>query len=175
MAQVEHVVFFPGPDGSASFRRVASLEAAVATVEQLHNESGVREASVHELHEVPLSFRTYVQVQVAPPAAAAPPAWEADTDVDADRPVEVAVSDLQPLDDSAPDADADAEPDLEVEVEPVRADEPVAAPVAERAEDEADEADEADDEQQAAVVPVQGAASDTQDDEPRPVSLGYFA
>jgi len=70
---VEHVVFFPGPDGAPVFRRVASLEEAVAWVERLRNDEGLAEFSVHSLTEVPLSVRTYYKVKV-PAAAGAVPA-----------------------------------------------------------------------------------------------------
>ncbi len=61
---MEHVVFFPGPDGSSVFRRVASLDEAVAFVETLRNDSGVAEVSVYRLEPVPLAFRTYYRVEL---------------------------------------------------------------------------------------------------------------
>ena len=77
---MEHVVFFPAPDGSAGFRRVPTLEEAVRLVEHLRNVEGINEVSCHALTEVPLAFRTYYRVEVpglaepAPvPAAAAEP------------------------------------------------------------------------------------------------------
>jgi hypothetical protein len=71
---VEHVVFFPGPDGSPAFRRVASLDDAVAWVERLHNVDALTEFSVHALSEVPLSVRAVYKVEATIPtvAAAAP-------------------------------------------------------------------------------------------------------
>jgi hypothetical protein len=81
---MEHVVFFPGPDGAPSFRRLPSLEDAVRMVEHLRNVEGVSEVSVHTLSEVPLAFRPYYRVEVpvgeapvadvAAPVAAAVPA-----------------------------------------------------------------------------------------------------
>src|SRR5205085_12223679 len=47
VSPVEHVVFFPTPDGSPAFRRLSSLEEAVDFVEHLRNEQNVREISVH--------------------------------------------------------------------------------------------------------------------------------
>jgi hypothetical protein len=65
---VEHVVFFPAPDGSPAFRRVAGLEDAIRLVEHLRNVEGVAEVSIHPLGaEVPLAFRTWYRVEV--PAA----------------------------------------------------------------------------------------------------------
>ena len=67
---MEHVVFFPAPDGAPAFRRVASLEEAVRLVEHLRNVEGVAEVAVHPLGaEVPLAFRAWYRVEV--PAAAA--------------------------------------------------------------------------------------------------------
>ncbi|HET6816237.1 MAG TPA: hypothetical protein VFJ17_02035 [Mycobacteriales bacterium] len=66
---MEHIVFFPGPDGAPSFRRVASLDDAVRLVEHLRNVENVSEVSVHTLAPVPLSFRPYYRVEV--PAAEA--------------------------------------------------------------------------------------------------------
>ncbi len=67
---MEHVVFFPAPDGSPAFRRVPSLDEAVRLVEHLRNVEGVSTVSVHALSEVPLAFRAYYKVEV--PAAEAP-------------------------------------------------------------------------------------------------------
>jgi len=55
---VEHVVFWPRADGSQGAARVASLDEAMRTVECLHNDEDVVGATVHELTEVPLAFRT---------------------------------------------------------------------------------------------------------------------
>src|SRR4051794_8416108 len=67
---MEHVVFFPGPDGAPSFRRLPSLDDAVRFVEHLRNVENVSEVSVHTLAPVPLSFRPYYRVEV--PAGEAP-------------------------------------------------------------------------------------------------------
>lgn len=75
---MEHVVFFPAADTTPAFRRVASLEDAVRLVEHLRNVDGVSEVSVHMLAEVPLTFRTVIQVEVpAAPEPAAPVAQQA--------------------------------------------------------------------------------------------------
>jgi hypothetical protein len=69
---VEHVVFFPAPDGSPAFRRVPNLEEAVRLVEHLRNVEGLSTVSVHSLTEVPLNFRAYYRVEL--PAEAVVPA-----------------------------------------------------------------------------------------------------
>lgn len=61
---MEHVVFFPAPDGSPAFRRFPSLDEAVRLVEHLRNVEGVTNVSVHSLSEVPLAFRAYYRVEV---------------------------------------------------------------------------------------------------------------
>jgi hypothetical protein len=69
---MEHVVFFPGPDGAPSFRRLSSLDDAVRFVEHLRNVENVSEVSVHALQSVPLSFRPYYRVEVPAGEAAEP-------------------------------------------------------------------------------------------------------
>ena len=61
---MEHVVFFPAPDGTPAFRRLADLDEAIRLVEHLRNVEGVSSASVHSLTEVPLAFRAYYRVEV---------------------------------------------------------------------------------------------------------------
>lgn len=61
---MEHVVFFPAPDGTPAFRRLASLDEAVRFVEHLRNVENVSEASVHALTEVPLSFKAWYRVEL---------------------------------------------------------------------------------------------------------------
>lgn len=99
---MEHVVFFPAADATPAFRRVASLEDAVRLVEHLRNVDGVSEVSVHMLAEVPLTFRTVIQVEVptAPepvaPAAQPAPALAAPSGADGPpAPVPAAVVPLQ--------------------------------------------------------------------------------
>lgn len=122
---MEHVVFFPTPDGAPAFRRVASLEDAVRLVEHLRNVEGVSSVSVHTLAEVPLAFRAYYRVEI--PAEAGAPVVPAQPTAEV---VEVAV---EPVAELAP------EPAVEpvavaVEPEPVPAlalveDVPVEEPV----------------------------------------------
>src|SRR3954468_15759249 len=68
---MEHVVFFPGPDGAPLFRRLPSLDDAVRFVEHLRNVENVSEVSVHTLAPVPLSFRPSSRVE-GPADGAAP-------------------------------------------------------------------------------------------------------
>jgi hypothetical protein len=70
---VEHVVFFPAPDGAPAFRRVPDLEQAVRLVEHLRNAEGINEVSCHALTEVPLAFRAYYRVEVPAPVEAPAP------------------------------------------------------------------------------------------------------
>jgi hypothetical protein len=83
---VEHVVFFPAPDGSPAFRRVPNLEEAVRLVEHLRNVEGLSTVSVHSLSEVPLNFRAYYRVEL--PAEAVVPAQPVEAVVEA-APVQV--------------------------------------------------------------------------------------
>jgi hypothetical protein len=70
---VEHVVFWPGPDGRQSFERTPSLDDAVKVVSRLRNDEGVENARVYALSEVALTIRVEYRVEV-PPETAAPPA-----------------------------------------------------------------------------------------------------
>lgn len=89
---MEHVVFYPAADGTAAFRRVASLEEAVRLVEHLRNVEGINEVSCHALTEVPLAFKAYYRVEVPTaeaPAAVPPPLLEAPVEAVAVEPVAV--------------------------------------------------------------------------------------
>lgn len=118
---MEHVVFFPAPDGTPAFRRVPSLDEAVRLVEHLRNIDGVSSASVHALTEVPLAFRAYYKVevpaeasvpaqQVAEPAGLEPIALEPEHEV-----VEVAETPaLALVEDVQPEAEQDGQQDEEL-------------------------------------------------------------
>jgi hypothetical protein len=118
---VEHVVFFPAPDGSPAFRRLPSLDEVVAFVEHLRNERDVHEVSVHSLTEVPLAFKTVYRVEVSAASGdvEAPPAEVAEPVAEVEEPVAEPVAEV---------VDPVAEPVAEV-VDPVA--EPVDEPVAE--------------------------------------------
>lgn len=119
---MEHVVFFPAPDGTPAFRRVPSLDEAVRLVEHLRNVDGVSSASVHALTEVPLAFRAYYKVEV--PAEASVPAQQVSEPVGLElMPETIAVEPEQDVvetpalalvEDVAPDVQPDAEQDEEV-------------------------------------------------------------
>ncbi len=86
---MEHVVFFPAPDGAPAFRRVATLEDAVRLVEHLRNVEGVAEVAVHPLGaEVPLAFRAWYRVEV--PGAAPEPVAAVEVPAEAAPEAEVA-------------------------------------------------------------------------------------
>ena len=68
---MEHVVFFPAPDGSPAFRRVPSLDEAVRLVEHLRNVEGINDVGCHALTEVPMAFRAYYRVEVGAVEASA--------------------------------------------------------------------------------------------------------
>ena len=115
---MEHVVFFPAPDGAPAFRRVSSLEDAVRLVEHLRNVEGVAEVAVHPLGaEVPLAFRAWYRVEV--PGAVAEPS----------APVAEPVAELPAEPVAEPVVEPVHEPVLEAAV-PVQP-EPVADPYAE--------------------------------------------
>jgi hypothetical protein len=105
---VEHVVFFPAPNGTPAFRRVADFDEAVRFVEHLRNVDNVTGASVHTLTEVPLSFRAWYRVELPAPAGETTTAVQESTHTELDTP-----SDLE----AAPDAVAPAAVDAAVEVE----------------------------------------------------------
>ena len=101
---MEHVVFFPAPDGAPAFRRLASIEEAVRLVEHLRNVEGVAEVAVHPLGaEVPLAFRAWYRVEVpaavpeAPAAVVEQPAVEQPAVEEPAQPEPVAVVPEQPV------------------------------------------------------------------------------
>ena len=143
---MEHVVFFPAPDGTPAFRRVAALEDAVRLVEHLRNVEGVAEVSVHPLGaEVPLAFRTWYRVEVpagqepapAAPAAHAVPAQAVAPAATLVEPVDVPAVEVPSVE--VPEAPVAEAAPVEPVVEPVAeqheepAAEPVAVPVLEEA------------------------------------------
>jgi hypothetical protein len=127
---VEHVVFFPAPDGNPAFRRLPSLDDAVRFVEFLRNSEDVTEVSVHALTAVPLAVRTVYRVEVAAdaPVVEAESVESVESVVEAaDAPVAEAVVEAESVVDAAePVAEAVAEVPAVETVE-----ETVAEPVAE--------------------------------------------
>lgn len=61
---MEHVVFFPSPDGAPAFRRLPSREEGLRFVEHLRNVEGVHEVSMAALTEVPLQFTAWYRAEV---------------------------------------------------------------------------------------------------------------
>ncbi|MGI8792598.1 MAG: hypothetical protein ACR2H3_05390 [Acidimicrobiales bacterium] len=72
-----HMVIFASADGKQNFEQIEQLDEAIRFVERLRNEDGVTEAKLYELGEVPLSFKTYYQVEVGGVSKDAAPAVEA--------------------------------------------------------------------------------------------------
>ena len=147
---MEHVVFFPAPDGTPAFRRLANLEEAVRLVEHLRNVEGVTSASVHALQEVPLSFRAYYRVET-------PTAVEPAT-------VEPAAVDLPAV--AVPVQAVALEALVPLEVVPALAPVPVLALV-EEPEPQAESQPEPEAEPELAMTASNGHAA--------PASLGFFA
>lgn len=128
---MEHVVFFPAADGTPQFRRTPTLQDAVQLVEQLRNGEGVQDATVHALHEVPLSFKTYYRVEVPALLADAGTARDDDAADNAPPPPPVLVAEppaLALVSDAQPNAAEQEQPAAEpAAVEPPAAE---LAPVA---------------------------------------------
>lgn len=87
---MEHVVFFPSPDGAPAFRRLPSREEGLRFVEHLRNVEGVHEVSMAALTEVPLQFTAWYRAEV--PAAEGAPT---------ERPAPVAVAVAEPAGEAA--------------------------------------------------------------------------
>lgn len=87
---MEHVVFFPAPDGTPAFRRLATVDDAARFVEHLRNVENVSEASVHTLTEVPLSFKTWYRVEIPNSEEGADNAHSDNTQTDTAAPTTIA-------------------------------------------------------------------------------------
>ncbi|HEY5456916.1 MAG TPA: hypothetical protein VIJ96_15740 [Acidothermaceae bacterium] len=97
---MEHVVFFPAPDGTPAFRRLATVDDAARFVEHLRNVENVSEASVHTLTEVPLSFKTWYRVEIPNSEDGAENSDGAQTDVAAPTTIAEAIESYTSDDDS---------------------------------------------------------------------------
>lgn len=91
---MEHVVFYPAPDGVPGFRRFSSLDEAVGFVEHLRNVEGVEDVSVHTLTPVPVAFRAYYRVEVP---LAGPGSAEVPVQATPDLPAAVAEMPVEPM------------------------------------------------------------------------------
>jgi hypothetical protein len=144
---MEHVVFFPAPDGNPGFGRFSSMDEAVSFVERLRNVDGVGEAELYALTPVPMVVKTYYRVEVPPvempaavaeapavatpaPVAAAPA--PAPAPVEASAPVEEAAADPDSVfrQVQAPQPTAEVPEQAPVAEQPVEAAEPEGEPVA---------------------------------------------
>lgn len=75
---MEHVVFWPGADGTQAFERTPSLDEAIQVVSRLRNDDGIEGARVYQLTEVPLKVRVEYKIEVPAETAAPAPAPAAD-------------------------------------------------------------------------------------------------
>lgn len=64
-----HMVIHPAGDGTVEYHPFEDLDSAVSYVERQRN-AGVDEARLYELHEIPLTVRSYFKVEVGAPEAA---------------------------------------------------------------------------------------------------------
>src|SRR5438270_8317581 len=71
-AGMPHMVIFRDAEGRPGYHQAEGIDDAVRFVEQLRNEQDVTETRIFSMQEVPIEFRTYYRVALAPPPA--PPA-----------------------------------------------------------------------------------------------------
>jgi hypothetical protein len=69
-----HMVIFRSPDGKPGYHQSESVDEAVRFVERLRNQENVVDARIFRMEEVPIEFRTYYKVELAPATAASAPA-----------------------------------------------------------------------------------------------------
>src|SRR5437868_15351775 len=69
-----HMVIFRRPEGKSGYHQAENVDEAVRFVERLRNQEQVTDARIFRMEEVPIEFRTYYKVELAPaaPAPAAP-------------------------------------------------------------------------------------------------------
>jgi len=96
-----HMVIHPSMNGSVEYHPFEDLESAVAYVEAQRN-AGVDEARLYELHEIPLTVRSYFKVEVGATEVAEPPATEVQT-VTEDAEAKVVEAAEQIVEDSSSD------------------------------------------------------------------------
>jgi hypothetical protein len=139
---VEHVVFFPAPDGNPAFRRLPSLDDAIRFVEFLSNSENITDVSVHTLSPVQLAVRTVYRVEVvgAEEGAGEAPAPDAGGSVEVVE--EVPVPGVEPVAVAVP-LSVVHDPDLDPQHDVVAAVAPEASPVDVPSEDAAAEGAEA--------------------------------
>src|SRR3954464_2422756 len=69
-AGMPHMVIFRDAEGRPGYHQAEGIDDAVRFVEQLRNEQDVTETRIFSMQEVPIEFRTYYRVALAPPPAA---------------------------------------------------------------------------------------------------------
>src|SRR5437764_9564671 len=70
-AEMPHMVIFRDAEGRPGYHQAEGIDDAVRFVEQLRNEQDVTETRIFSMQEVPIEFRTYYRVALAPPPAPA--------------------------------------------------------------------------------------------------------
>jgi hypothetical protein len=86
---MSHMVVFRSNEGKPGYHQAEALDDAIKFVERLRNQENITEARVFRMQEVPIEFKTYYRVEVAPAGGAAPaadpaPAVETDAEPDAE-------------------------------------------------------------------------------------------
>jgi hypothetical protein len=153
---MEHVVFYPSAEGGPAFKRVNSLDEAVAFVEHLRNSENITDFSVHTLTAVPVSFRAYYHVEVPAEDAASEPATPTDATPEPDAEEEPPVAPVAEVEEALADAEVVADvpvADAAAEVVDAAVPETVEVP----AQAEAPEASPADD---VTMAPVDAVDAD---------------
>ncbi|HEV7886933.1 MAG TPA: hypothetical protein VGO92_05190 [Acidimicrobiales bacterium] len=104
-----HMVIFRSAEGKPGYHQAETLDEAVRFVEHLRNQEQVPEARIFRMQEVPIEFKTYVRVEVAPAhdePAAAPAQAAAPVPAAAPAPVAPAPAAAPPAPAAAPVAEA---------------------------------------------------------------------
>lgn len=61
---MSHMVIYRGTDGSPGYHQADEVHDAVAFVEQLRNDQGVKEAKIFRMEEVTFEYRPYFRVEL---------------------------------------------------------------------------------------------------------------
>lgn len=116
---MSHIVIHDDSAGVTQYDRFDDVRDAVAHIEQLHNVDGVGDARLFALHEVPLSVRSYVKVEIGDEASAGDDRTTDRADDSWSRSVEVASEvDDDPWDDAGVEYVDASTIDAELEVGP---------------------------------------------------------
>ena len=98
-----HMVIFRDAEGRPGYHQAEGIDDAVRFVEQLRNEQDVTETRIFSMQEVPIEFRTYYRVALAPPPAPPGPGPEAEVAAPA-----------EPVAEPGPEQEPFGEPEAEV-------------------------------------------------------------